>query len=57
MTHPEYGKPGGPPTSNPGWYRGDGEQWRLDPVRRPGLMREGIHCPSRHPQCGHPVLR
>ena len=31
------------PTDNPGWYRGDGGQWRLDPVRRPKWDREGIH--------------
>ena len=35
--------PGGPPTSNPGWYRGDGGQWRLDPVRRASWLREGQH--------------
>ena len=43
QTHPEYGHPGGPPTSNPGWYRGDGGQWRLDPVRRASWFREGQH--------------
>ncbi len=43
MTHPDYDTLGGPPDDNPGWYRGDGGQWRLDPVRKPSLMREGIH--------------
>ena len=41
--HLEYGEEGGPPTSNPGWYRGDSGQWRLDPVRRPSFWREGQH--------------
>ena len=34
---------GGPPTSNPGWYRGDGGQWRLDPVKKATWWREGQH--------------
>lgn len=42
--HPEYGKPGGPPTGNPGWYReAETQQWRLDPARKLRLDREGIH--------------
>ena len=32
-----------PPDSNPAWYVGDGFQWRKEPVRTPGVMREGIH--------------
>ena len=40
--HPEFGQEGGPPSSNPGWYRGDGGQWRLDPVRG-GLKRHYMH--------------
>ena len=32
-----------PPDGNPAWYVGDGFQWRKEPVRTPGFMREGIH--------------
>ena len=34
-----------PPTTNEGWRRGDGGQWRLDPVphKRWAFWREGIH--------------
>ena len=41
--HPLHGQVGGPPTGNPGWYKGDGGQWRLDPVRKMSWDREGIH--------------
>ena len=32
-----------PPDSNPAWYIGDGFQWRKEPVRTPGIWREGMH--------------
>ena len=34
-----------PPTDNEGWRRGDGGQWRLDPVahNRWSFWREGVH--------------
>lgn len=32
-----------PPNQNPEWYIGDGLQWRKEPVRRPGFMREWLH--------------
>ena len=32
-----------PPDGNPAWYVGDGFQWRKEPVRAPGVWREGMH--------------
>ena len=32
-----------PPDGNPAWYIGDGLQWRKEPVRTPGIGREGMH--------------